>query len=447
MKKLTHFPYNQVLVLGLARSGEAAAQLLYDSEVSFKINDLTPIEDNQVAQRFDSLGVEVVTGHHPFSILDNVDLIVKNPGIPYDHKLIEEAEKRNIPVVTEIELAYRLIDGPIIAITGSNGKTTTTTLVHEVLNQAGLNPLIAGNIGEVATQVARVQREGQPVVMELSSFQLKAVQEFKPDIAVLLNITEAHLDYHKTMDDYVQSKLNITANQTSNDILIYNQDEAYLSRRVKDAKARLWPFSVKGHALTYVENDVIYFNGEKVMDREGVALPGDHNLENVLVAISIGKHFGVLNETIVNVLKTFTGVKHRLQYVDTIHARQFFNDSKATNISASLKAIRAFNNPIVLIAGGLDRGNEFDELVKSFDSVSHCVVYGQSAEKIKRAAERLNFDSVTLVDNLEQATNKAYEFSQPGDIILFSPACASWDQFKSFEERGDMFIDLVHKFY
>ncbi|WP_277673788.1 UDP-N-acetylmuramoyl-L-alanine--D-glutamate ligase [Piscibacillus halophilus] len=447
MKTLDNFPYEKVLVLGLARSGEAAAQLLYDSNVSFRINDLTPIENNEVAQRFDQLGIEVVTGSHPQSVLDDVDLVVKNPGIPYSHEIVEEALNRDIPIITEVELSFYLIDGPIIAITGSNGKTTTTTLTYELLRAGGLNPLIAGNIGKVATNVAREQKEGQPVVMELSSFQLKAIEKFKPDIGVLINITEAHLDYHKTMDDYVGSKLNITKYQNENDMLIYNADDEWLVNKVQDSKANLLPFSVSGKNKDglYVDHQQVYHNDELIVHRDEIALPGDHNLENILVGIAIAKQFNIPNNTIQSVLKTFTGVKHRLQYVNKIHDRFVYNDSKATNISATLKAIQAFKQPIILIAGGLDRGNEFDELIQAFEHVKTCIAYGQSASKIKEAGERNQYKSIQTVDSLEEATIKAYEVSQEGDVILFSPACASWDQFKSFEERGDMFIQLVHK--
>nr|WP_175614821.1 UDP-N-acetylmuramoyl-L-alanine--D-glutamate ligase [Piscibacillus halophilus] len=447
MKTLDNFPYEKVLVLGLARSGEAAAQLLYDSNVSFRINDLTPIENNEVAQRFDQLGIEVVTGSHPQSVLDDVDLVVKNPGIPYSHEIVEEALNRDIPIITEVELSFYLIDGPIIAITGSNGKTTTTTLTYELLRAGGLDPLIAGNIGKVATNVAREQKEAQPVVMELSSFQLKAIEKFKPDIGVLINITEAHLDYHKTMDDYVGSKLNITKYQNENDMLIYNADDEWLVNKVQDSKANLLPFSVSGKNKDglYVDHQQVYHNDELIVYRDEIALPGDHNLENILVGIAIAKQFNIPNNTIQSVLKTFTGVKHRLQYVNKIHDRFVYNDSKATNISATLKAIQAFKQPIILIAGGLDRGNEFDELIQAFEHVKTCIAYGQSASKIKEAGERNQYKSIQTVDSLEEATIKAYEVSQEGDVILFSPACASWDQFKSFEERGDMFIQLVHK--
>lgn len=447
MKTLQQFPYNHVLVLGLAKSGEAAAQLLLDSNIRFKINDLLAIENNEIAERFSRLGIDVTTGHHPIELLDDVDLVVKNPGIPYDNPIVKEALKRNIKVITEVELAYYLIDGPIIGITGSNGKTTTTTLIYELLKAGGLNPLIAGNIGEVATTVARNQEDGQPVIMELSSFQLKAIDTFKPNLAIILNVTEAHLDFHKTMDDYVQAKLNITKNQSEADFFIYNTETTIVKERASDVRAKPIPFSVY-HQLNegiYVKDHIIYYDNERIITKDEIALRGDHNLENVLAAIIVSKHFNVPNDVIKTVLQTFTGVKHRLQFVSELNGRKFYNDSKATNIEATLKAIHAFEEPITLIAGGLDRGNEFDSLIDHFSNVKRCIVYGESKEKIKKAAKKIGYDEIYVVDNLEQATILAYEKSAPQDIILLSPACASWDQFVSYEERGDMFIDVVHK--
>lgn len=447
MKKLNNFPYQHVLVLGLAKSGEAAAQLLYDSKVTFTINDLTPLENNEIAKYFQSLGVPVVTGEHPISLLDDVDLVVKNPGIPYNNPIVKEALKRNIPIITEVELSYYLFNGTLIGITGSNGKTTTTTLIFELLNEAKLHPVIAGNIGQVATNVARTQKDGQPIVMELSSFQLKAIKKFKPNISILLNLTEAHLDFHETMEDYLDSKLNITKNQTESDVVIYNFEEEKIKSNVLTKPIKKLPFSTKQYLRDGVslKDNKIYYKDEVIIERQQIALPGNHNLENVLAAIAVSKVMDVPNEVIKNVLKSFTGVKHRLQFVKELNGRKFYNDSKATNILATIKAIEAFNEPTVLIAGGLDRGNEYDELFQHFNNVKSCVVYGESSEKLVEAARRNGFNKIEKVNNLEQATILAYENSEKGDIILLSPACASWDQFSSFEERGDMFIQFVHK--
>lgn len=448
MKTLTNFPYSKVLVLGLAKSGEAAAQLLYDSGIDFRINDQLPLDENETAKRFTELGCDVITGEHPLTVLDDIDLVVKNPGIPYDNPIIQEASERKIPVITEVELSYLLVDGPLIAITGSNGKTTTTTLIYELLQAGGLNPLIAGNIGSVASEVLRKQQRGQPVVMELSSFQLKGTKTFKPNYAILLNLTEAHLDYHHSMDDYIGSKLKLFQNQTDSDVAILNRLDSLISEQHIPGDGERFYFSVSNDSendIIVTEDDQIQYRGNNLMSKHEVGLPGDHNLENILASIAIAKSFHIPDELIIEKLRTFTGVKHCLQFVDRINDRLFYNDSKATNIQATSKAVRSFKQPVVLIAGGLDRGGEFDELFDSFTNVTNCVVYGESKDKLYEAGKRKGFNHITITDSLMEATKKAYELSEPGDILLLSPACASWDQFPSFEARGDMFIETVHK--
>lgn len=447
MKTLTNFPYKKALVLGMAKSGEAAAQLLYDSGIDFRINDQLPLEENETARRFLENGLDVVTGGHPLSVLDDIEIVIKNPGIPYGHPIIKEAERRGLPVITEVELSYALVDGPLIGITGSNGKTTTTRLIYELLEAAGLKPLIAGNIGNVASEVLRSQEKGQPVVMELSSFQLKGVRSFKPDIGILLNLTEAHLDYHKTMDDYVQSKLKLFQNQTKNEVAIFNAIDQRISKQEIPGNGKRVRFTIDGTDadLNVDEEGYIQFGESRIIHKKEVALPGDHNLENVLASIAVAKEFHISDEIISDVLTSFVGVKHRLQFVENVNGRLFYNDSKATNIVATSKAVRSFEEPVVLIAGGLDRGNEFDDLFTDLPNIKLCVAYGESKEKLKEAADRHGFDGMLLSESLMEATQKAYQESSEGDIVLLSPACASWDQFPSFEARGDMFIETVHK--
>ncbi|WP_027963105.1 UDP-N-acetylmuramoyl-L-alanine--D-glutamate ligase [Halalkalibacillus halophilus] len=447
MKTLTNFPYKHSLVLGLAKSGESAANLLNDSNLSFLINDQTPLEENEIAQHFSEKGIDVVTGSHPLSVLDGVDLVIKNPGIPYDNVIIEEAMKRDIPIITEIELASYLIEGPVIAITGTNGKTTTTKLIFELLKEAGQAPIIAGNIGEVASTVCRKQKPGQPVVMELSSFQLKSISRLKPAISIVLNITEAHLDYHKTKSDYVESKYKIVQNQQAGDLLIYNNEDATVRSIPVNETVTQLPFSTINELENgaYCKDDKVYYKQELLINRSEIALPGDHNLENILASIGAAKQLNVENRVIKKVLKTFYGVEHRLQFVCEKHGRKFYNDSKATNILATSKAIASFNESTILIAGGLDRGNDFDDLFKNAEHLKALVVYGESAPKLIEAAKRANFTNVSSFTNLQEATERAYQISASEDIILLSPACASWDQFPTFEARGDMFINLVHK--
>lgn len=447
MKTLTEFPYTHVLVLGLARSGTAAAKLLLTSDIKVRVNDYSTKENDEVVIELKEMGADVLVGSHPLSVLDHIELIVKNPGIPYDNPVIAEAQRRNIPIITEIELAGLLIKGTVIGITGSNGKTTTTTLVAQMLEKSNQQIKVAGNIGTVATEVAQTIKKNEAMVLELSSFQLLGIQRFKPNIAVLLNVYEAHLDYHKTIENYQQAKFNIFANQSEDDYLIYNADDKLLVEAVKQAKSILIPFSStrKLYNGAWADESAIYFKEEKVIDKGEIVLVGDHNLENILAAVSASKLSGATNKGIHDVLTTFSGVKHRLQFVEKKNDRLFYNDSKATNMLATQKALSSFNQPIILLAGGLDRGNGFSDLIPYLDHVKAMVVFGQTAEKLKQTAKTAGIEHIIVVEDIDEAVRQSSTISKPNDVILLSPACASWDQYRTFEERGDMFINAVHK--
>lgn len=448
MKQIKKYQNKNILILGLAKSGYAAAKLLHQLGASIVVNDQQDCEDNEQAQELKGMGMDVICGGHPLSILERpIDLIVKNPGIPYRIPILQEATEKNIPIITEVELAYEITEANIIGITGSNGKTTTTTLIYEMLKADGKNPEIAGNIGEVACEKAAKCKKGQWLVMELSSFQLKGIDSFKPKISILLNLYDAHLDYHGTKDDYAHSKGNLVKNQTEEDCCVINYDQTEVLNLTESCRAKKVGFSLtqKLESGAYMDQDAVYFNQEKIIDKADIVLPGNHNLENVLAAISAAKLAGASNQAICSVLKTFTGVKHRLQFVKDVEARKFYNDSKATNILAATTAIQAFEQPVILLAGGLDRGNDFDALIPALKSVKAVITFGQTAEKIKEASEKAGIKMIKHVDNVEKAVPAAYKLSSPGDIVLLSPACASWDQFKTFEQRGDMFVQSVHK--
>ncbi|SET30382.1 UDP-N-acetylmuramoylalanine--D-glutamate ligase [Oceanobacillus limi] len=446
MNKLVNFPYKNVLVLGLAKSGTAASEVLLDNDVHVRINDRNANNNDKDVVELKSKGAEVILGEHPLSVLDNVELIVKNPGIPYEIPILVEASNRDIPIITEIELAGRLTDGMIIGITGSNGKTTTTTLTHEMLVKSEQPVKVAGNIGIVATDVAKQLTSNEKMILELSSFQLMGIQTFRPTIAVLLNLFEAHLDYHKSFANYVEAKSNIFKHQTKDDYLIYNADDPNVVQAVQNARAVKIPFSVKKRMFdgAWATEEAIFFKDEKVMERKDIVLVGDHNLENILASISAAKLSGATNEGIQQVLSSFSGVKHRLQFVDNINNRFFYNDSKATNMLATKKALSSFQQPIILLAGGLDRGNHFDELIPALENVKTMVVFGETASKLQDIASKAGIETVVPVKDVEEAVHEAYSLSEADDIILLSPACASWDQYRTFEERGDMFIHAVH---
>ncbi|AGT31434.1 UDP-N-acetylmuramoyl-L-alanyl-D-glutamate synthetase [Geobacillus genomosp. 3] len=449
MKPTPFYQHRRVLVIGLAKSGVAAARLLVELGAEVVANDQKPLAENAEAKQLEQLGIRVVCGGHPLELLDEpFDLVVKNPGIPYTNPLVEKALEKGLPVVTEVELAYHISEAPFIGITGSNGKTTTTTLIYEMIKADGQDPLLAGNIGLVACEVAKEAKPGQWLVTELSSFQLAGIGRFRPAIAVLLNIFDAHLDYHGTKEAYAAAKANIFRNQTERDYAVVNADDPLVMNIASSVRAQKVLFSATkplGEGA-YVQDGAIYWNGEPVIKIADIVLPGQHNLENILAAVAAAKLAGAGNEAIVRVLMTFTGVKHRLQYVAEVGGRRFYNDSKATNMLATQKALSAFDGePVILLAGGLDRGNEFDALLPYLQQVKAVVLFGQTAAKIGRVAREAGIEMVEYVDNVEKAVPVAFQLSEPGDVILLSPACASWDQYKTFEERGDIFINAVHK--
>lgn len=392
------------------------------------------------------LGITVITGSHPDHLITNsVDYLVKNPGIPYENNIVQQAIALNIPVLTDVELAYLVSLAPIVSITGSNGKTTTTTLIAEMMKNASQykEVCLAGNIGIPATTVAQNVTADDLIVMEMSSFQLMGIQQFKPKMAVIVNIYEAHLDYHHTRKNYVEAKLNILVNQTADDYLILNGDLAESYEFAKRSKAKVFYFSKDNEqTAAFVKDGWVVVQGEQVFPVTSIQLAGSHNLENVLAATLVAKLLGQTNDKIEQVVSVFQGVEHRCQFVGAVNGRRFYNDSKATNILATKMALKGFDKQVVLIAGGLDRGNDFKELESSLKPVKQMVVYGESKQKLVVSAQRQHIP-VVVVDTLEEAVKVAYEQSEMNDVILFSPACASWDQYENFEKRGEHFVQLV----
>lgn len=448
MKNETQFEGKKALVLGLAKSGHAAASLLAACGAKVTLNDAAPENGNPLAAELRELGVTVVCGGHPDTILDGgFDFLVKNPGIPYQNPVIMKAEHLGIPVWTEIELAYLISEAPIIAITGSNGKTTTTTLLFHMLNIGDRHPLIAGNIGTVASTVASKAKADELIVLEASSFQLMGTGRFRPHIAIWTNLYEAHLDYHGSREAYGEAKARITANQTSDDYLIFNADQPELERYIADTKARRIPFTTKGKAVTGISADEeqIYWQGEPIISRSKIMLPGAHNLENILSATAAAILAGCERSAIESVLSSFTGVRHRMQFVKEVDGRKFYNDSKATNTLATKSALSSFNTPTLLIAGGLDRGHSFEELRPYMVHVKAVIGIGETADRLLQFAESCGVTALSEKPSLTEAVQEAFRMSAKGDTILLSPACASWDQYPSFEARGDEFIEAVQQ--
>ena len=440
--------FKKVLVLGLAKSGVAASELLHELGAFVTVNDAKPFDANPEAQGLLAKGITVICGKHPEDLLDEgFELVVKNPGIPYFNPIVADAIRRDIPVITEVELAYLVSEAPFIGITGSNGKTTTTTIIHEMLAADNKAPLIAGNIGTVSCGVAREATPENTIVIELSSFQLMGVRTFKPKIAILTNLFDAHLDYHGTFQAYADAKFNITSNQTEEDYFIYNADQEVVREYAAKSNATKIPFTSKGRSEIGISADdtSIYWNGDKIFDRSIIVLPGQHNLENILCSIAAALLVGTSLEAIEKVLKTFSGVRHRTQFVREWNGRKIYNDSKATNCLATKSALDAFNAPIVLLAGGLDRGHSFEDLRESMKNVKAVVAFGETGLRFIEFAKSCGIENAVSAINVEDAVGYAAKLSAEGDIILLSPACASWDQYDSFEIRGDVFIEQAMK--
>ncbi|WP_025028062.1 UDP-N-acetylmuramoyl-L-alanine--D-glutamate ligase [Caldalkalibacillus mannanilyticus] len=443
-----------IIVLGLAKSGLAVAKLLVRLGANVTVNERQVRESCQGVEELEQLGISVICGSHPTELLEgNVSMIVKNPGIPFDIPFLQEAEKKGIPIVTEVEIAYLISEAPIIGITGSNGKTTTTTLIYEMLKESDREPIIAGNIGTVLSQVAETAQQDQWLVAELSSFQLLGTDQFRPRIATLLNVFDAHLDYHHTKEHYVFSKARLFANQRADDVAVLNYDHELTRGLADQLHSQIAWFSRK----TDVSRGAFIQDGKIVSkDRQGnivelvplqeLKLIGAHNVENALAAVSVALEAGAKIERIRHVLTTFEGVEHRLQFVREVEGVRYYNDSKATNSVATRKSVESFSVPVVLIAGGLDRGDDFHELEDLFRTrVKALVAYGQNSKKMLEVAKRIGVNQIISVDNVNEAVESAAQFAQTGDVVLLSPASASWDQFTSFEERGDMFTQSVHK--
>lgn len=437
------FKNKKIFVLGMGKSGKSVAKLL-SKDNHVLITDMKCDNLDEISE-LEKLGVNVIITKDQTSIFDNTyDYVVKNPGVRLDHPVVLKAQKFNIPVITELEVAYRYLpEVKIIGITGSNGKTTTTTITYEFLKTAGLPVHLAGNIGlPLCDQIDDIKK-GDILVVEVSSHQLVNLDKFKADIAVLTNLYQVHLDFFGTYEKYKLNKLRIFNNQSANSVAILNKGDSEVYELTKDLKASKKYFSSKDEqADIYIDGDFIVYKNEKLLELSSIRVKGMHNYENIMAAILVAKEFNVSNEVIKEVLNNFAGVEHRIEFVTKLNGREFYNDSKATNVDSTITALKSFNNDVVLILGGLDRGHSFDPLLPYLTHVKHIVCYGETKERIKEFAFKNNID-VTVTDSLEEATHAAYNISLEGDTILLSPACASWDQYKNFEQRGDEFKEIV----
>lgn len=440
-----------VLVLGLGISGVSTVKALDKLGANMVISDTKSQEElKDYIDEIKDIDVKYVLGTNKV-LLEDIDLIVKSPGVPLDLQIIKEAKTKDIEVITDLELAYRINPNRnIIAITGTNGKTTTTTLTGEYFKKAGYNTYVMGNIGVGVLWNMINSRDDDIFVIEASSFQLENTYEFKPKISLILNITPDHLNWHKTFENYVNAKKKIFKNQGKDEYTVLNYDDPLLRDMKDEIKSNLIWFSVDKELSKgiYIEDGYIVIDDgnqiKKVVKTEEIKILGKHNLENALASVAVGWIMGLDIDIIRDVLKTFPGVEHRIEYVDTIDGVKFYNDSKGTNSDASIKAIEAVSSPIILIAGGMDKGTEFDDFILSFNGkVKALVLLGETKEKIKETAYKYGFEKVYLVKDMEEAVRKSFQLANRGDNILLSPACASWDMYHSFEARGEHFKGIV----
>lgn len=461
----------RVVVLGLARSGVSVAKVFHALGAETIASDVKPPEQCPEAAELTALGISVLCGGHPEGLVTpDTALVVKNPGIPYSSPPVREALELGIEIVTEVEVAWWLTDAPIIGITGSNGKTTTTTLIGRLLEAAGRKAIVAGNIGRPLTDAAREAGADSWLVAELSSFQLKGTSAFRPRISVLTNVAETHLDYHGGMDDYTASKAKLFANQTEEDIAVVNWDDPECRRLAEGIRARIVPFAIRQRLEEGVFVDPPYPPSPEddgasrtIVRRTGgvstaiiavdeLGIPGRHNAANAAAAAAAALAAGVPSEALAAPLRAFRGVEHRLEFVREKAGIRFYNSSKDTNPTATTMAIRSVKGPVVLLAGGLDRGSDYAELVPVLrERVKALVAIGETRRKLAEAAEAAGIRHIRVVEpeaspeaTLERAVREADALAEPGDAVLLSPACASWDMFKSYEERGRIFKKAAH---
>ena len=436
----------KILVLGMARSGISVAKLLCKYNNEILITDIKE-QNSDTIKELEDLNVKVVITENQDELITNeYDLIIKNPAIKSDNKAVLKAKELNIPVINEIEASYGFIPDnvKIITITGSNGKTTTTTMVYELLKYKYNNIHLGGNIGIPLSSLIDKIKENDILVLEISDHQLCDMYKFKSDISVLTNLSEVHIDFHGTYENYKNIKKRIFNNHDENSIAILNKNNIDVVTLTKDILDKKIFFSSNEEADAYLKDNKIIFNNEIIVNCNDIRVKGIHNYENIMVAIIIAKMFNVSNEDIRDFLSKFSGVEHRIEFVRELNNRKFYNDSKATNNQSTIIALNSFNEPTLLIMGGLDRNIPFDEISEHLKNVKYILCYGETKEKIKEFANKNNIEAIVL-NNLIEATNKAYELSNNGDIILLSPACASWDQYPDFETRGNEFKNTVDK--
>lgn len=436
-----------ILIIGLARSGYSVAKLLVKVGANVTVNDINSEQDATIIEELKGLGINLILGDHPVDLLDDgFDMIVKNPGVPLNHIYVRKANVMEIPITTEVEVAYNCMSNAnYIAITGTNGKTTTATLIYNMLIEAGKDAYLVGNIGNPISNYYDVYKEDTIFVVEISAQQLYDCEHFKADVAILTNLSEAHMEFFESVSVYYKMKKAVFNNMTNSDLAIINarcEDSLELTYNILPKK-KYFSINEKVDGAYFDGENIIY--NDSIFNVKDIALVGKHNYENIMCAILAVKQYGIDDISIKNVLSTFRGVSHRVEYVRSINEVKYYNDSKSTNINSCKVALDSFRFNTILILGGLERGQAFEELLPHLNFVSKVYCYGETKDRIKEVMNNFKIECIVCVD-LQDAIIGAHDTAPVGSVVLFSPACASWDQFDNFEQRGDLFKLIVSSF-
>ncbi len=453
----------KILIIGTGISGRAAARLMCGRSASVILFDSrNDIDKEAVLKEFSAMDdIRIYTGELPPTVARAVDFVVLSPGVPYDSPFVMPFRNRQLSVMGEVELAYSFSKGDLLAITGTNGKTTTTTLVGDIVRNWHIRKkgnadsvYVVGNIGNPYSEAAMKADENSVFVAELSSFQLETIETLRPNVASILNITPDHMDRHHTMENYINAKARILENMRETDTMVLNYDDDTVRSLRNRSRARAVFFTrdpdyrrqERDTDFLHMDKDVIYYNDESILNVHDMKLLGTHNYENVMAAIGMSVSYGVPMDIILDTVINFNAVEHRIEFVKTVDGVDYYNDSKGTNPDAAAKAVLAMEKRVCLIAGGYDKDLPFDELVETFEGrVELLILFGETADKIEKCALKHGFEKTERAGDLKEAVKLAHERMSPGSAVLLSPACASWDMFRNYEERGRIFKELVNE--
>lgn len=438
----------KVLVIGLAKSGKAAIRLLKKLNATITVNEFQAASKIPEYQQYLDDGIEMITGSHPDELFErDFDFVIKNPGINYHKPFILRLKERNIPVYTEIELAYQVAKKQhYIGVTGTNGKTTTVTLIDKILKGQYQHVHLAGNVGmplcDIVLDHNLLEEENHYIVIEMSNFQLLDIETFKPNVSTIINLTPDHLDYMASLDEYYASKTNIYKNTNENDSFVVNLDDSVLDKYLKQypIPCKQTTMSLTNHADCMIKDNAIYYQDEFIISLNNIKLVGNHNLQNIMIAICIAKKCGVKNEIINQEIASFIGVEHRIEFVREINGIKIYNDSKATNTDASIIALKAFKQPVILLMGGFDKGLDLKEMSTYNNKIKRLITFGAAGKRFK---DEMHVENSICVKNLKEATLEAINHASSGDIVLLSPSTSSFDEFSGYEQRGNVFKEIV----